>query len=273
MQSQIKSIALPVLAILSLAGCGSPTSNASGKAERDPEDYKSWLIARTEVGVKARLRDPDTAEFSDVHTTTYQGAEVVCGTVFFDGGGANPITDSLPDCVLIKLSETRGIEQLLDLMMEEAFNSGDGQQASLDRLCEILIIRLLRHCIAHGIASSGTLAGLADIRIAKVMQAIHDQPSRAWTLEDMAQTAGMSRARFAAHFKTQTGTTPANYLASWRLMLAQKLMKKGLALKRIAVEVGYGSSSALARAFARAFDCSPLQWLQAHSASLTPDLG
>ncbi len=201
------------------------------------------------------------------------GAEVVCGTVFFDGGGANPITDSLPDCVLIKLSETRGIEQLLDLMMEEAFNSGDGQQASLDRLCEILIIRLLRHCIAHGIASSGTLAGLADIRIAKVMQAIHDQPSRAWTLEDMAQTAGMSRARFAAHFKTQTGTTPANYLASWRLMLAQKLMKKGLALKRIAVEVGYGSSSALARAFARAFDCSPLQWLQAHSASLTPDLG
>lgn len=81
MQSQIKSIALPVLAILSLAGCGSPTSNASGKAERDPEDYKSWLIARTEVGVKARLRDPDTAEFSDVHTTTYQGAEVVCGHV------------------------------------------------------------------------------------------------------------------------------------------------------------------------------------------------
>ncbi len=201
------------------------------------------------------------------------GAEVVCGTVFFDSGGANPITDSLPDCVLIKLSETRGIKQLLDLMLEEAFNSGDGQQAALDRLCEILIIRLLRHCIANGVASSGTLAGLADIRIAKVMQAIHDYPSRAWTLENMAETAGMSRARFAAHFKAQTGTTPANYLASWRLMLAQKLMKKGLALKLIAAEVGYGSSSALARAFARAFDCSPLQWLQAQSVPETSDLG
>ena len=201
------------------------------------------------------------------------GAEVVCGTVFFDGGGANPITDSLPDCVLIKLSETRGIEKLLDLMVEEAFNSEDGQQAALDRLCEILIIRLLRHCIAHGVASSGTLAGLADVRIAKVMQAMHDEPSRAWTLEDMADTAGMSRARFAAHFKALTGTTPANYLASWRLMLAQKLMKKGLALKRIAEEVGYGSSSALARAFAREFNCSPMQWLQAQSEPKTPDLG
>ncbi len=201
------------------------------------------------------------------------GAEVVCGTVFFDGGGANPITDSLPDCVLIKLSETRGIEKLLDLMVEEAFNSEDGQQAALDRLCEILIIRLLRHCIAHGVASSGTLAGLADVRIAKVIQAMHDEPSRAWTLEDMAETAGMSRARFAAHFKALTGTTPANYLASWRLMLAQKLMKKGLALKRIAEEVGYGSSSALARAFAREFNCSPMQWLQAQSEPETPDLG
>lgn len=204
---------------------------------------------------------------------TRAGAEVVCGTVFFDGGGANPITDSLPDCVLIKLSETRGIEQLLELMMEEAFNSGDGQQAALDRLCEILIIRLLRHCIAHGVASSGTLAGLTDTRIAKLMQAVHDQPALPWTLEDMAKTAAMSRARFAAHFKELTGTTPANYLALWRLMLAQKLLKKGLTLQRIAGEVGYGSSSALARAFARAFNCSPLQWLQTQRKRETPVLG
>jgi len=189
------------------------------------------------------------------------GAEVVCGTVFFDEGGGNPITDSLPDWVLIKLSETQGIEQLLDLMFEEAFNQDDGKQATLDRLCEILIIRLLRHCIAQGLAAGGTLAGLSDSRVSKVLQAIHTEPAHPWTLEEMAKTAGMSRARFAVHFKSLTGTTPANYVASWRLMLAQKLMKKGLALKLIATEIGYGSSSALARAFSRELGCAPLEWL------------
>lgn len=191
------------------------------------------------------------------------GAEVVCGTVFFDGGGRNPITDSLPDFVLVKLSETQGIEQLLDLLFEEAFNQDDGKQAVLDRLCEILIICVLRHCIKHGLASGGTLAGLSDSKISKAMQAIHNQPARPWALEEMAQVAGMSRARFAVHFKASTGTTPASYLASWRLMLAQKLMKRGLALKIIASEVGYGSSSALARAFSRALGCAPLEWLHA----------
>lgn len=189
------------------------------------------------------------------------GAEVICGTVFFDAGGGNPITDSLPDWVLIKLSETQGIEQLLDLMFEEAFNQDDGKQAALDRLCEILIIRLLRHCIAQGLAAGGTLAGLSDSRLSKALQAVHAEPAHPWTLEEMAKSAGMSRARFAVHFKALTGTTPANYLASWRLMLAQKLMKKGVALKLIAIEVGYGSSSALARAFSRTLGCAPLEWL------------
>jgi transcriptional regulator GlxA family with amidase domain len=102
---------------------------------------------------------------------------------------------------------------------------------------------------------------LSDSRISKALQAIHAEPAHPWTLEEMAKTAGMSRARFAVYFKTLTGTTPANYLTSWRLMLAQKLMKKGLVLKIIAIEVGYGSSSALARAFSRALGCAPLEWL------------
>jgi len=197
------------------------------------------------------------------------GAEVVCGTVFFDGGVGNPITDSLPDVVLIKLSETQGIEQLLDLMLEEAFNQDAGKQATLDRLCEILIIRLLRHCIARGLASGGTLAGLSDGRISKTLQAVHGNPAHAWTLEEMAEIAGMSRARFAVHFKKMTGNTPGNYLAAWRLLLAQKLMKKGLALKLIAIEVGYGSSSALARAFSRELGCTPLAWLHAQKIAPT----
>jgi hypothetical protein len=77
MKKQFKHIIFAALALASLAGCDAGSSNS----ERDPAEFKSWLIQKTQDGVKARLRDPSSAEFTDVHTTTYQGADVVCGYV------------------------------------------------------------------------------------------------------------------------------------------------------------------------------------------------
>lgn len=101
------------------------------------------------------------------------------------------------------------------------------------------MIRLLRHCIDQGLTQGGTLAGLADKRLAKALLAIHENSARAWTLSDMAALAGMSRARFAIHFRETTGETPADYLVSWRLMHAQRLLKRGLQLKHVAYDVSY----------------------------------
>ncbi|MEO8599465.1 MAG: AraC family transcriptional regulator, partial [bacterium] len=158
------------------------------------------------------------------------GSDVVCGTVQIGGGGHNPVTDSLPDVVLVALAALPGVEALMDLMFDEAFSEHSGRQAVLDRLCEVLMIRLLRHCIDQGL-TQGALAGLADKRLAKALLAIHEDSASAWTLSDMASLAGMSRARFAVHFREITGETPADYLASWRVMHAQRLLKRGLQLK------------------------------------------
>lgn len=198
----------------------------------------------------------------------HAGADVVCATIEFGGGGANPVTDSLPDVVMIELAQMAGVEVLLTLLFAEAFADHAGRQAVLDRLCEVLMIWLLRHCIDKGLAQGGTLAGLADARLAKAIGAIHNDPAAAHTLNTLAALAGMSRARFAVRFRALTGETPADYLASWRVMMAQGLLKKGLQLKHVADDVGYGSASALTRAFIRKLGCSPRQWLdglrQAH---------
>lgn len=190
------------------------------------------------------------------------GADVVCGTVQFGGGGRNPITDSLPPIVLVELAALPGVEALLSLMFEEAFSEQCGRQAALDRLCEVLMIRLLRYCIDHGLTQGGTLAGLADKRLSKALLAIQEDPARPWELSGMAALAGMSRARFAVRFREVTGETPADYLASWRIMVAQRLLKQGVQLKHAAFDVGYGSASALTRAFIRKLGCSPTEWLK-----------
>lgn len=192
------------------------------------------------------------------------GADVVCATIVL-GGGRNLVSDSLPDTVLIELCRMPGIDDILGLMFDEALHERSGQQAVVDRLCEVLMIRLLRHSLEQGVVVGGALAGLADAKLAKALEAIHEQPSVTWDLVTMAAQAGMSRSRFAEHFREVVGVTPAEYLVSLRMTLAQRLLCRGMPAKNVAMEVGYGSSSALHRAFVRILGSSPSEWLRAQA--------
>ena len=180
-------------------------------------------------------------------------------------GGLNPITASLPSVLLIKLEDLPGAPAWLSLVDEEAFAPQAGRQAALDRLCEVLMIRLLRHCLKHGLTQGGTLAGLADPKLSKALNAMHAEPAKPWQLHGLAEVAGMSRARFAAHFRAVTGHTPADHLAAWRVLVAQDLLRSGRALKHVAVDVGYGSVSAFSRVFARKVRRTPTDWLKLRS--------
>ena len=74
----------------------------------------------------------------------------------------------------------------------------------------------------------------------------------------------MSRSAFASRFKMVVGTSPADYLAEWRMALAKKRLLQGRAVKLIALELGYANASALSRVFAQRTEMSPRQWI-AHS--------
>lgn len=190
------------------------------------------------------------------------GAQVVCATVRFGGASRNPISDSLPALVSVALRRLDGSAPLLDLIGQEARVGGAGAQVAVDRICELLMIRLLRHCLAEGITTGGALAGLSDARLAQALAALHRDPTRGWDLAGMAAEAGMSRARFAARFREVTGETPADYLASWRMTVAQGLLRRGRPMKQVSLESGYGSSSAFVRAFSRRVGMPPSRWLK-----------
>lgn len=190
------------------------------------------------------------------------GADVVCGTIALGGGVHNPVSASLPDVVQVPLSSLPGVGALLGLVRQEAFEDQPGQ-AVLDRLCEVLILQLLRHCMAQGITSGGLLAGLADAKLGKALRAVHRDPAHHWDLPGLAAAAGMSRARFAHHFKCVLGHTPAHYLSQWRIQIAQQRMQQGQSIQQAAHTVGYGSASAFTRAFVRELGQTPGVWLAA----------
>ena len=87
--------------------------------------------------------------------------------------------------------------------------------------------------------------------------AMHDEPSRPWTVDDLAEISAMSRGRFIVSFREVVGITPAAYLTTWRLTVGRRLLQRGERVKRAATLVGFGSAAAFSRAYARAFRHAP----------------
>lgn len=194
-----------------------------------------------------------------------EDTELVTARVHFGAGDENPLLPSLPAVLSVPLARLPGLEPAQKLLFAEAMARRCGHAAVVDRLVEVLVIQLLRHAMAEGLVDAGVMAGLADTRLAKAIAALHAEPARGWTLEGMAGVAGMSRARFAAHFGQTVGTPPGDYLTGWRLGLARRLLRRGLPVKQVAAEVGYGSTGAFGRVFQQRVGQTPRDWQrQAH---------
>lgn len=190
------------------------------------------------------------------------GVELVCGTVDLGLVEQSPLALALPQVVLIPLSRMAGIGNTLELLYAEAFGNEVGKQTALDKLFEYFIVQVLRFLISNGQIHSGALAAMADARLARAIHAMHEKPSHPWTLEELADQAGMSRARFAANFRSRSGVTPLEYLTSWRLAVARGQLRLGRPLKSVASAVGYQSPEALSRAFARKLGTTPAEWVR-----------
>lgn len=187
--------------------------------------------------------------------------ETVCASLEFGAGLGNPLTQALPDLMVIRLRDMPNLDQALQLLFLEAAQQHCGRQAVLDRLMEVVFIQILRDAMEQQRLQVGLLAGLADTRLAKAFNAMHRAPARPWTLEQLAQQSGMSRARFASHFHDVVGITPGNYLTQWRMANAQSLLRQGKPVQWVSDTVGYGSASALSRAFRAQLGLSPTEWL------------
>jgi transcriptional regulator GlxA family with amidase domain len=109
--------------------------------------------------------------------------------------------------------------------------------------------------------ATGWLAGARDAQIGTVLALLHRDPSRPWTLEELAKAAGLSRSVLAERFQQYLGEPPIAYLTRWRHQLAaQRLAASSDGVARIAADVGYRSEAAFNRAFKRAFGLTPARF-------------
>lgn len=198
-------------------------------------------------------------------TDAEEGADMACANLRFEGGAQNPICAALPDVVCLPLDGIFGASDVLALLFEEAFTQRCGRTALVNRLFEVVMIQILRQLMETGDVKGGMLAGLSHPRLRNAIVAMHEAPSKDWTLDELARVAGMSRSVFATHFREALGITPGHYLQGWRVGLAQQALRQGRPLKVVASDVGYGSEAALSRAFKAHSGVSPREWKRLHA--------
>jgi AraC-like DNA-binding protein len=187
----------------------------------------------------------------------------LCGGYRLAPDVQHPLTRMLPPVVVVTAAQSRatGLGAAVDLLAAEIEGTDPGAPAVMGSLVDLLFVYILRTWLAEHHAESGWGRALFDPAVGAALALVHEDPARAWTLESLAQEAGMPRATFSRRFAALTGQSPMAYVATWRMALAARMLRDEPAtLSQIAKRVGYESEFAFARAFKRTTGQAPGQY-------------
>jgi AraC-like DNA-binding protein len=190
---------------------------------------------------------------------------IVCGYMACDARVARMLLAGLPTAVVVNLRSASGgawLESSVQYALGEARSPRPGGAGVLAKLAEVLFIEVLRlYMTEEGEGRTGWLAGVRDRTVGAALSALHRDPAHAWTLDELARTAGASRSVLAERFQALVGTSPMQHLTQLRMLLAANLLRGGSAsLAQVAEDVGYQTDTAFSRAFRREYGLPPATW-------------
>lgn len=187
---------------------------------------------------------------------------MIWGGFEFDDGLSNPLLSSLPPVIYVGSHEGEAgwLDSCIRYLTEELTTQPPGFELIANRLIDVLFVQAVRasfvECASQGV--HGWCASLVDVQISRALGSIHEAPAKAWTVESLAQEAGMSRSAFAARFAEMVGASPLAYLTTWRMeRAAERLRASNATLTEVAGLAGYTSEAAFVRAFKRSYGLTP----------------
>ncbi|WUQ87968.1 AraC family transcriptional regulator [Kitasatospora purpeofusca] len=217
--------------------------------------------------------------------------ELLCGKYRLEHSRSHPLMLELPDVVHLpnRVGAHRQLRAAVDLLGGELAADGAGGALAVPSLIDLLLVYMLRAWLASPRTAAGARAGagadapgaapgsgvefgagaelgaggrwpaaLGDRVVAGALRALHEDPARGWSVEELAASAGVSRATLTRRFTALVGRAPMAYLAWWRMTRAAALLQQTAdPLDVIARRVGYATPYALSHAFSRQFGTTP----------------
>ncbi|MDY0881503.1 cupin domain-containing protein [Dongia soli] len=186
--------------------------------------------------------------------------ELICGRLRFEQPHEHLILATLPPVIVVPAEKeaSAGFHHLMLTIREELEVARPGAPAIASDLASALLVMALRAHFEREPADQGLFALLGQRQSARAVAAMLGALDRDWTLDDLAQQAGTSRATLVRLFQKSAGLAPLAFLTELRLGLARrKLLAGNDTLAQIAAEIGYQSESAFSRAFQRRYGQRP----------------
>lgn len=186
------------------------------------------------------------------------------GILTFDAPDEAYFLDLLPQLILIRQEQALrlGFAIYMQRLSMEVEDSSPGAQLVSNWLGGILFVHSVRaYAISQDGQRSGWLGALSDRKIASALHAMHERVSHRWTVQELAEVAGMSRSGFAELFKVRVGKSPLEYLSDWRMHLAKRFLRdESQKLSLIASNLGYDSDTAFSKAFKHRTGSTPSEY-------------
>lgn len=189
-------------------------------------------------------------------------AIVVCGVYQFQTEPIHPIFAELPETIILRgknIASHAPLYAAQQLLAAEVAQTGHGVESVIKALVDVMFHLILRDWLnGEGRDRGSWTLVLRDPHLRRAIQAMHSNLDSDWSLETLAETAGLSRAAFAQRFKRLAGDTPAHYLARIRIQRAMDMLRTTEEnLESIAERVGYRDPFVFSKAFKRLQGASP----------------
>jgi AraC-like DNA-binding protein len=191
---------------------------------------------------------------------------IVCGFIACDLSPFNPLIASLPRLLHLASGGLGAwVAHLLDQAVSESRDGRAGSAAVLERVSEMVFVDAARrHLESLPAGASGWFAALRDRHVGKAITLMHERPAQPWSIDELGRQVGLSRSALHERFVELAGQPPMQYLTNWRMQLgAGRLRDSDDKVSAIALEVGYDSEAAFARAFKRCVGQPPAAWRRA----------
>lgn len=182
---------------------------------------------------------------------------------------SNQFVSVYPDLVAIPRSAREShafLQRVVRLIEMENMADRPGKQSVMRHLAELSVIELVRFALPRlPRGGKNWLGGLSDPQIGRAIALMHNKLGDAWTLCDLSDAIGMSRAVFVERFTRLVGEPPNRYLRRVRMhRAAVQLEESEEPIIRIADAVGYHSESAFNKAFSKEMGIAPARYRRLH---------
>ena len=153
----------------------------------------------------------------------------VCGYLACSPSVCRPLLDALPRMLRIPIGDGSAatlLRELLRVGVRESSASRPGTESMLAKLSELMFVEAMRRYVESlPPEGRGWLAGVRDMHVGRALALLHGEPGRAWTVDELAREAALSRSALAERFTALVGEPPMQYLMRWRLALAAQTLR------------------------------------------------